>query len=201
MKERAVFFDIGNVLLNFDVHEVGRRFENATGVGSRELFKVFKEGDLNPKIERGEITCVALYEHLKKELGVDLALDAFHKMFNEIFTENTEVVRLFRRLQERHKVYLLSNTNHWHFEHIQERYAWANEADGHVVSYKVGARKPEPEIYHAALEMSRLPGEDCVFFDDLQENVEAARDAGLRAHLFAGVSRMQEDLFRLGYLS
>ena len=44
----------------------------------------------------------------------------------------------------------------------------------------VGVRKPDPAIYAIVLERLGLPAEACVFVDDLELNVDAARDARLR---------------------
>jgi putative hydrolase of the HAD superfamily len=45
----------------------------------------------------------------------------------------------------------------------------------------VGARKPEARIYELTLERLGLPGEACLFIDDLLPNIEGARAAGLAA--------------------
>ena len=49
-----------------------------------------------------------------------------------------------------------------------------------VDSAFVGTRKPEPEIYAITLERLGLPAEACVFVDDLEPNVDAAKTAGMR---------------------
>jgi putative hydrolase of the HAD superfamily len=48
----------------------------------------------------------------------------------------------------------------------------------------VGMRKPEPGIYELTLERLELPGEACVFLDDLEVNVEAARAQGMRGVVY-----------------
>jgi putative hydrolase of the HAD superfamily len=53
-----------------------------------------------------------------------------------------------------------------------------------VDSGVVGTRKPEPEIYAITLERLGLPGESCVFVDDLEVNVAAARDAGMHGIVY-----------------
>lgn len=81
---------------------------------------------------------------------------------------------------------LLSNTNpaHWSRQHTGEGgFAAAARLQVRLASHELGLAKPAPAIYHAARERFGVPGEQIVFFDDLSENIEAARSAGWRACL------------------
>ena len=53
-----------------------------------------------------------------------------------------------------------------------------------VDSAFVGMRKPDPAIYTLTLERLGLPADACVFIDDMDVNVTAAREVGLRAVQF-----------------
>ena len=62
--------------------------------------------------------------------------------------------------------------------------------DGGIVSYEIGAIKPEKEIYRQILNKYSLNASACIFYDDLERNVEAAREQGIESHLI----RLEEDL-------
>lgn len=51
-------------------------------------------------------------------------------------------------------------------------------------SYELGVIKPEPEIYHCAVQELGVAPEEALFLDDRTENVEGARAIGLHAKLF-----------------
>jgi HAD superfamily hydrolase (TIGR01509 family) len=51
--------------------------------------------------------------------------------------------------------------------------------------------KPGPEIYEAAVEAAGCEASECFFVDDLVENVEAARAAGLLGALYVGVEPLK----------
>jgi putative hydrolase of the HAD superfamily len=55
-----------------------------------------------------------------------------------------------------------------------------------VDSSHVGMRKPEPEIYRVALDRLGVPAFDALFVDDRAENIDTARELGLRTLLFTG---------------
>jgi len=61
-------------------------------------------------------------------------------------------------------------------------------------------RKPDPGIYRLMLERFSLRPGETVFVDDVEENVEAARDLGIHALLFTGAQALREDLGRAGVL-
>ena len=63
-----------------------------------------------------------------------------------------------------------------------------------VDSAFVGMRKPEPEIYALTLERLGLPAEACVFVDDLEPNVEAAREAGMHGIVYRDTAQAIAEL-------
>jgi putative hydrolase of the HAD superfamily len=66
-----------------------------------------------------------------------------------------------------------------------------------VVSCEVGCAKPDPEIYRLTLSQLDAAPEHAVFVDDRTENIDAARQLGLRTVHFSGEERMAEFQARL----
>ena len=56
--------------------------------------------------------------------------------------------------------------------------------DDYILSYEVGYMKPHPEIYIEALKKARARAEECVFLDDLPENIEGAQRLGMNSILY-----------------
>ena len=95
-------------------------------------------------------------------------------------------------------IYLLSNTNALHIEHIKARYAFPGLVKGSILSHELKLRKPQREIYEAALRMSRTAPEETIFIDDLEENCAGARKAGLHAIRYRGARDLKKRLGALG---
>lgn len=70
---------------------------------------------------------------------------------------------------------LLSNS----WSNTYPRDGWDEVFDAVVISGEVGMRKPEPRIFHHALGRIGLSGEECVFIDDIEANIVAARALGI----------------------
>jgi putative hydrolase of the HAD superfamily len=66
-----------------------------------------------------------------------------------------------------------------------------------VDSAFVGMRKPDPEIYALTLERLGLPAEACVFVDDLEVNVDAARQLGMQGVVHHNTEQTIDALRRL----
>ena len=58
--------------------------------------------------------------------------------------------------------------------------------DAQVISFEVGLAKPEPEIYRVVLDRLGTPPAASLFVDDRLENIETARELGIRTAHFAG---------------
>ncbi|WP_197009693.1 HAD family hydrolase [Actinomadura viridis] len=85
--------------------------------------------------------------------------------------------------------------------------SWGNEYPRHlfdglfdtvVISCEVGMRKPDERIFRHTVELMGLPAAECVFIDDIEYNVEAARAVGMRAVHHTGTGTTLEELRGLG---
>jgi putative hydrolase of the HAD superfamily len=73
------------------------------------------------------------------------------------------------------KTCLVSNS--WGNDYPREH--WDGLFDGIVISGEIGMRKPEARIFRHALGVVGLEAEQCVFIDDIDANVVAARALGI----------------------
>jgi putative hydrolase of the HAD superfamily len=69
-----------------------------------------------------------------------------------------------------------------------------------VLSYRVGAQKPDPRIYRAALAGRRPAGARVFYADDRPDLIRAARRLGLIAMRFRSVRDLRERFRRHGVL-
>ena len=64
----------------------------------------------------------------------------------------------------------------------------------------LGLRKPEPAIYHRALDILGRPAERILFIDDREENVAGGAAAGMKAMRFEGAESLRRELVSFGVL-
>jgi len=87
-------------------------------------------------------------------------------------------------------------TNEYRFHHFGLRKLFQVA----LSSCYLGLRKPEPAIYHRALDILGKPPHRTLFIDDRPENVAAAQAAGMYAIRFQGANALHHDLTNLGVL-
>ncbi|MDE2291539.1 MAG: HAD family phosphatase [Elusimicrobia bacterium] len=197
---KAVFFDIGNVLVRFDSAGLMKDFALAAGSSPWRVARLVWSRGLVDDVERGRLSGRELYEAVREQTGYSGDYEDFRRIWCGRFRLDERAAALFRRLARRMPAYLLSNTNELHWEHIRRRYAFAREAAGAVLSFEAKARKPEAAIYEAAVRAAGAAPGECFFVDDSSENVKGARAAGLKAVTFKGAARLEKDAASLGLL-
>ncbi|MBI5242064.1 MAG: HAD family phosphatase [Elusimicrobia bacterium] len=195
---KAVFFDIGNVLLRFDPAEVKRRIIAAVSRRPLAVFRLMGSMRLAEAVECGRVKPLELYRLFREKLGFQGDFKAFRRLWCDHFTLDRGAQALLKRVSRRRPVYLLSNTNRLHYEFIRRNYAFARYIRGAILSYRLGLRKPGAAIYEAALRRARVRPGEALFIDDMAENVEGARRAGMRALRYGGAKKLEGELRRLG---
>ncbi|QFY06429.1 HAD-IA family hydrolase [Nonomuraea phyllanthi] len=131
-------------------------------------------------LERGEIDGAAFERDLAARLvtleGVPPVAEG---LLTRMFAGFERVDAMYDMLRDVRKngvkTCLLSNS--WSNEYPRD--GWDELFDAVVISGEVGMRKPEPRIFHHALGQIGLPGEECVFIDDIEANILAARALGI----------------------
>jgi len=140
------------------------------------------------KLERGQITEVeflaVLAESLEEVLGHPVDLDGFGERLMGELKPNEPLLDYYRSLQARGIRFAIctNNVRAWQPRWLPLLPPGLFELI--VDSGFEGTRKPEPEIYELCLTRLGLPAASCVFVDDLEINVVAARELGLHGVVF-----------------
>jgi HAD superfamily hydrolase (TIGR01509 family) len=201
MKEyMVVIFDLGRVILDFDPRDVTRPLTRISGKPEKQVCDVVFGGSLESLYDRGKITSRDFYERVIRCLNVDMTFEQFRRFWTEIFTVKQDVCDIIQAVRDRHKLLLLSNTNEMHFEYAFDRFDVLRLFDDYVLSYRVGERKPHPTIYAAALQKAGCAPGDCVYVDDMEEYVAAARQFRMQALVFRDAPQLEKSLRRLSVL-
>jgi glucose-1-phosphatase len=197
-KIKAVIFDLGNVLVNYDVEKAAKCFSAASGLSTREIWKRFFLSKFEQAYTRGEISTREFHKIACKTLGAFIPLSTFSHYWNDIFWENPGMEKLLVRIKKHYPLYLISNTNALHFNHIKKNFKLLRHFDRKFPSHEVGARKPDTKIYRRVLKKIGLRPEETVFIDDMKSFIAGARKTGMHAIRFKTRSRLVKDLRKLG---
>jgi putative hydrolase of the HAD superfamily len=195
---KAVIFDLGNVLVNYDVKRAARRFSEAGGISQLRIWAHFFLSKFEQAYTRGEISTPEFYREACRIFKKPVSYPTFKHYWNDIFWENPGMDKLLARIKKHYPLYLISNTNVLHFTHIQKQFKILRHFKKVFPSHKVGASKPDLKIYRRVLRKIGLKPAETVFIDDMKNFVRGARKAGMRALRFRTRARLVQDLRKLG---
>jgi glucose-1-phosphatase len=203
MRETTLIFDFGNVVGFFDYLRTCERFAGILGMTGPDLRDLLVQrgfSGLLAEFESGRIGADAFAARLMDLAGVRLSYEAFVRAWEDIFWPNESVCRLVAFLRSReYAIYLGSNTNLLHATRYRRQFAETLDLfDGFILSYEVGHLKPAREFFDACVKAAGVPAASCVFIDDVEENVEGARQAGLTAFQYLDTPTLIGELARAG---
>jgi glucose-1-phosphatase len=191
----VIVFDLGNVLLPFDYSIIIKKlnkFEKGLGNKFAQLYK--DNYNIHRDFESGKISKSEFLLTMLDWTNHKLTKDQFCRLFSSIFKLNKDVASLLPKLKKNYTLILLSNTNNIHHEYGWKDYPFLKYFDKLVLSYKVGANKPENEIYRAAERISKQPSSSHLFIDDVKEYVNAAKNLGWDGIQFKNYKQLVKDL-------
>ena len=182
-KVEALLFDLGGVIVALDWERVFAHWARCSGRPIEQIRQAFTFDVPYQRQERGEIGAAAYYESLRRSLQLDIDDAEIEAGWKAVFVDTIpETVEMIRALRGRIPMHIFSNTNTAHHAEWAGRFAAVLEPFEKVfVSSQMALRKPSREAFeHVAREIGVAPGA-ILFFDDMLENVEGARAAGLQA--------------------
>lgn len=195
---RAILFDVMDTLVRDPFRDVIPGF---FGMTLKELLAV-KHPSAWVEYERGERDHGSFMRDFFTD-GRPFDHAAFEQAVREAYEWLPGMEGLLARLRETDVTLVaLSNYSDW-YRWIDERLGVGRYFDcaWERVSFHTGVRKPEPEAYLGAARSLGLPPSDCLFVDDRQSNVDAARAVGMDALRFEGAAPLHAALVQRGFES
>lgn len=192
-------FDLGNVLVHFSHARMFEQMGALCGRSGAEVLTLCSQSGLSDRFERGQVSEDDFHLGFQELVGRTLCPNELYRAGSDIFWLNEPMVPVLAALKEQgFRMVLLSNTTAAHLRFIRENFEVLPFMDDLVLSYEVGAMKPDDPIYEAALQRIGCRPECCLYFDDIEENVIAGRRFGLRAEVYTDTAKMLRDLKSYG---
>lgn len=139
------------------------------------------------------------YLHLTKRLGGSLTFEQFTEVWNRALDPIPIHEDAFlEKLSKRYRLALLSNTDPLHVRHLEATYTFFSFFPTRIYSCSLGASKPNPLIYSAALRALKVRAGEALYIDDIAAYVEAAQRLGMSAIQFQSPAQLAADLKSLG---
>jgi epoxide hydrolase-like predicted phosphatase len=199
----ALIFDFGNVLSFFDYKKAADRLGETIGMSGADLLAratgLGFDG-LVKRYESGKMTSPEFSREVSNLVGLRMSHDDFAAAWADIFRLNDSVAELVAGLKRAgYTLVLGTNTNDLHAAQFRSQFVEAlSHFDRLVLSYEVGHIKPAADFYRACAQAAGRPESECIFIDDLAENIEGARATGMAGIVYRDTPSLVEELAKLG---
>jgi glucose-1-phosphatase len=194
---QTVLFDLGNVIVYIDFGAFWREL----GFLRPEEMVLFKDGytSLTLQYETGYISTDEYLENLKKVFKNKFTVVQLEKAFSSIIRQPVEgITDIVKRVSIKCRTALVSNTNEIHYKYSLIKLDGLKLFQKHYLSYQLNVMKPARGFYDAIIKDQGILPSDMLFIDDIAENVEAAKSAGIQTMLFRNIEELETDLKKLG---
>ncbi|MEM6842618.1 MAG: HAD-IA family hydrolase [Bacteroidota bacterium] len=194
-KITTIFFDVGGVLLTNGWDHVTR--QAAAAVFQYDYEEV--EEKHQQYVEAFECGRMSLKEYLDRVIftkSCSFTVEEYTDFMETQSQPHPENLELLKRLAKSGK-YQLATVNNESLalnEYRIKTYRLYESIPHFFSSCYMGVMKPDCDIFQRVLWITHQKGEHCLFVDDRQENVEAARSCGLRAAWLEKPSHLAEAL-------
>jgi putative hydrolase of the HAD superfamily len=197
ISERAILFDLGRVLIDFDHNIAVHRIKKFCSLDERSIYNLFFDSEITDKFEKGIISSLEFFQYVKQMLSVTIGYDDFVPIWNEIFTPHPQMLEILELLKDNYPLYLVSNINQLHFKYLEEKFSKYFKYFSYIfLSYEMGLRKPDLRIYESIIDYIKLPASNIIYTDDRPELVEAAKKLNIDAFVFKSIDALIEELNR-----
>jgi len=196
---KAILFDYGNVLLDWNPRYVYRRYFPNDPEGMERFLQEVNFMEWNAQQDKGRPFAAGVAILSKQFPQHSDLIQAYHEHWvdsiGEAFTGTVEIMKQLK--QAGYTLYGFSNWSAETFPYARAKYDFFDLFDDMVISGAVGFVKPEPEIYQIMLDKIRRPAQECLLIDDSLPNINQANTMGFATIHFKTSSQLEEELEQL----
>jgi len=195
-KIKAVIFDFGGVLIGWDPRNLYSRFFPGQTEAMEEFLAEIEFMKWNAHQDKGRPFVKGVEVHSKQFPHRADLISAYHENWRDSITGAIDgTVELLQKLKEKgYGVYGLSNWSAETFPIIRREYEFMNLLDDIVISGEINMVKPEPEIFEYFLKKIGRTADECLFIDDSEANIIAAKKFGFDTVRFKSPEQLKLEL-------
>jgi putative hydrolase of the HAD superfamily len=194
-KRRAIIFDIGRVLVRLDIAGAMGGLAGMISLTPQETWAAIEHDPRWHDWQEGRMAPRDWQLHICRRLGANLSFEQFSDIWNRVLDPTPVLDSAFlETLSKRYCLAVLSNTDPIHVAELEKRFDFFRFFKRRIYSCVVGASKPSPLIFRAALQACKTTADNAIYIDDIPAYVDAARQLGMTGILFQSPDQLSADL-------
>lgn len=198
MMQKTMIFDLGNVVINFNpkdflaTHFFNKKVER---ILYRSVFASAEWLELDQGILSWYDASKIFMRRGQKE-GIALEMQGLLDTWTDMLSPIHDTNILLQHLAKKgYPLYYLSNISFHALNALSKNDFW-HFFNGGVASCEVGLIKPDPTIYHLLLEKYNLNAQECIFIDDVEENIRSAIQCGMQGILCTDPAELKKSFYK-----
>lgn len=186
---KNIIFDLGGVIYAINYKNTIQAFESLGISDFEQVYAKAGQSDLFDNLETGKVSKEEFFFGINKFLPNTLSSIQIREAWNAMLIDfMPDAISKLQELSKSHRIFLLSNTNIFHIEEIQNRVgeseftAFCDLFEKVYLSHEIGLRKPNINVFMHIVNEQDLKASETLFIDDSPQHVQGALKAGLRAY-------------------
>jgi len=186
---KNIIFDLGDVIINLDQNKTILAFQKLFGNKFGEMEKDLRGNNILEKYETAEISSdefLSFFKTYNSTLTNQQIIATWNSILLDIPKERLELIN---QLSKEYRIFLLSNTNDFHIEYIdnyvRNKFNIDNVAElfeKAYYSHEMGLRKPDSKIFLTIINDKNLVPKETLFIDDSEQHIISAKQLNLKTY-------------------
>ncbi len=196
----TVIFDLSEVYLR-GLKGTEEILEPLLKIPVENIKEILLHGKHTSKFFHGEVNEKEFWRSVKDEGNWNISTKKLKEAVRKNFSEIEGTREIIEELKnKRYKMGLLSvHAKEW-IDHLEKRFDYHKLFHSILYSFEVGVSKPDKKSYQLILEKLDAKPEECLFIDDHEKNIAAAKELGISTIHFKNSIQLKEELRRLNLL-
>lgn len=199
--KRTIIFDLGGVLLDWDRRHLYQKIFTDPNELDHFLENVCSR-EWNAAIDVDKSFQDAMDELSLKFPEYEEQIKLYYPRWEEMIGgEIPGTVEILRELKENgYPLAALSNWSSETFPRVKDQYEFLSWFSPLMISGYIGYKKPDPEPFHILLHELGQDAGNCLFIDDMEDNIREARRLGFEVIQFTSPEKLRQELENQDYL-
>ena len=191
-------FDLGNVMVDVQESIPAKKLAGLCGKSEETVFEAIFSPQKKLLFESGAMSWTEHAQSAITELGLPISEAELRLIYHESLIPDPAVIDIVAAVADKIPITIASNTSEPHWEWVQQHLPFAHLFDPPILSYLIGAMKPDAAYYEPLIQRSGLEPTEIFFTDDRADNISGARECGITAFQFTGAEQLRADLASCG---
>ncbi len=199
MKIKVITFDLDGVYFPNGKANFIKSLDRL-GVSEEEAKRVFLKSDqMNQIYKNGKMTDEEFWSWAVSQWKLNISWEEAIRLLIDSYDVDQAVVAVVKNLREAgYRTAICTSNFPARIKGLQDRFGFLDDFDIKVLSYEIGANKPDRKIYEELVRLSNVSSEQIVLADDNASSIAGANDVGITTFLYEDFKKYLDQLKSIG---